>query len=321
MGKDRPETQKSLRALPGRNTGLRACWMLLMGGVLLTAMAWGASSSPSEKPKGTTDKTAAANFVGSETCAGCHDEVSKGFAGNPHEKAAIQHNGVTVTCENCHGAGKEHVEGGGDKSKIFNPAKATTKEVDARCLSCHRGQHSNFERSQHAKANVSCVSCHSVHSGEDKEHLLKTSEPKLCLQCHTETKPQFAMPFHHKVEEGLIKCNDCHDPHGTFQANNLKTTADKNAICTKCHTDTRGPFVFEHPVVKSEGCMACHTPHGSQNARLLNVPNINSLCKQCHSPMAAGNIHGAGQGSSVATSCVDCHTMVHGSNVSQAFIR
>ena len=36
------------------------------------------------------DKTKAdqASFVGSETCKGCHDEVSKSFADNPHAKLA-----------------------------------------------------------------------------------------------------------------------------------------------------------------------------------------------------------------------------------------
>src|ERR1035438_6882118 len=91
------------------------------------------------------------------------------------------------------------------------------------------------------------------------------------------------MPFHHKVNEGLIKCSDCHDVHGTFLANNVKSTADQNWICTKCHTETRGPFVYEHAAVKAEGCMGCHTPHGSQNPRLLNMPAINPLCNQCHS--------------------------------------
>jgi len=318
MRKVRPVTHFSHRALLHGFTAIRACWVLLLGGLMLPMVAQGAANPPQNEP---AKDAATTSFVGTETCAGCHDEVAKGFAGNLHEKAAVMHHGVSVSCENCHGAGKEHVDGGGDKTKIFNPATASPAEVDKRCLSCHRGQHPDFERSQHAKANVSCVSCHSVHAAQEKDHLLKAAEPKLCYQCHTELKPQFAMPFHHKVDEGLLKCNDCHDVHGTFQANNLKTTADKNAICTKCHTDTRGPFVFEHPVVKAEGCMACHTPHGSQNARLLNVPNINSLCKQCHSSMAAGNIHGAGPGSSSSLSCVDCHTMVHGSNVSQAFIR
>ena len=30
------------------------------------------------------------------------------------------------------------------------------------------------------------------------------------------------MPFHHKVNEGLVKCSDCHDVHGTFEKSNLK---------------------------------------------------------------------------------------------------
>ena len=106
------------------------------------------------------------------------------------------------------------------------------------------------------------------------------------------------MPFHHKVNEGLVKCSDCHDVHGTFGNNNLRSTADQNMICTKCHTDMRGPFVYEHAAVKAEGCLACHTPHGSQNARLLNMPNINMLCNQCHSPVAAGTVHGMSAGSS-----------------------
>jgi len=37
-------------------------------------------------------------------------------------------------------------------------------------------------------------------------------------------------------------------------------------------------------------------PHGSQNARLLNVPNINTLANQCHSAVGAGNIHGISAG-------------------------
>jgi DmsE family decaheme c-type cytochrome len=263
-----------------------------------------------------------ADFVGSETCAVCHADVAKKFdAGNPHSKLALEHGGKGVTCESCHGPGRAHVESGGDVTKIVQLSKLSAKDVSATCLGCHAGAHPNFERSPHAKAGVGCTSCHSVHNPESEASLLKVSQPNLCFACHTDVKPQFSQPFHHKVEEGLLKCSDCHDPHGTFGANNIRSTADQNAICTKCHTETRGPFVFEHAAVKAEGCVGCHTPHGSQNARLLNVPNINQLCNQCHSPVSGSTVHGINAGSADVTPCISCHTMIHGSNVNPAFIR
>jgi len=267
------------------------------------------------------DKTNPADLVGSDVCATCHADVAKKFSQNPHSKLALLHGGTGATCESCHGGGKAHVESGGDVTKIKQISKLSSKDVDGTCLGCHAAAHPNFERSPHAKAGVGCTGCHSVHSGDTDEKLLKASQPNLCFQCHADVKPAFSMPFHHRVNEGLIKCSDCHDTHGTFNANNVKSTADQNAICTKCHAETRGPWVFEHAAVKGEGCTGCHTPHGSQNPRLLNVANINQLCNQCHSPVAANTIHGAGQGSADRPPCINCHTMVHGSNVNPALIR
>jgi DmsE family decaheme c-type cytochrome len=292
--------------------------MFLLGAGLLCVPVL-AAPAPGDKPVTAQVKdNAPGDFVGSETCATCHDEVSKKFADNPHTKIALMHGKSGVTCEGCHGAGKAHVEGGGDTSKIFNPAKATPKAAAANCLGCHAGAHPNFERSPHAKAGVSCISCHDIHGSKD-EPLLKAAQPTLCFQCHNDVKPFFDMPFHHKVNEGLVKCGDCHDVHGTFGNNNIKATADQNAICTKCHMENRGPFVYEHPAVKAEGCLGCHTPHGSQNARLLNMPTINTLCNQCHSPVAAGTVHGVNAGSAELQPCIDCHTMIHGSNIDPYF--
>jgi DmsE family decaheme c-type cytochrome len=260
------------------------------------------------------------DFVGSDVCATCHADVAKKFSSNPHSKLALLH-GAGATCESCHGGGKAHVESGGDVTKIKQISKMSSKDVDATCLGCHAGAHPNFERSPHAKAGVGCTGCHSVHSGDTEAKLLKAPQPQLCFQCHADVKPAFSMPFHHKVNEGLVKCSDCHDPHGTFNANNTKSTADQNMICTKCHAETRGPWVFEHAAVKGEGCTGCHTPHGSQNPRMLNVANINQLCNQCHSPVSAATVHGMNAGSADRPPCVNCHTMIHGSNINPAFIR
>ena len=331
MHKDRPVTQFLIGAAPGRRPGLRA-WMWLLGAVILCVPVL-ASAAPGDKPAAPqaaaqAQPAAPADFVGAETCANCHEEVAKGFANNPHTKLALEHGNTGVTCESCHGAGGAHVEAGGDATKIFNPAKASAKEVDSKCLGCHAGAHPNFLRSPHAKANVSCTGCHSVHASQTPEHLLKASQPTLCFQCHNDVKPAFDMPFHHRVNEGLIKCADCHDPHGTFQGKMLRSTADQNAICVTCHTEKAGPFVYEHPVIKTEGCTSCHTPHGSQNPRLLTVSNLNTLCLQCHSainavafPHAVSPSGPAHSQMSTEVACTNCHTQIHGSNASEVFFK
>jgi DmsE family decaheme c-type cytochrome len=295
--------------------------MVLLGAGMLCATALAAPPAGSKAQDAQAKGAAHAEFVGADTCAACHEEVSKNFATNPHTKMALMHgNANGVTCENCHGAGSEHVAGGGDVTKIFDPAKASAKDVDSKCLSCHAGAHPDFDRSPHAKANVSCISCHSIH-GSKEETLLKASQPQLCYQCHGDVKTALNMPFHHPVNEGVVKCTDCHDVHGTFQNNNLRMTADQNMICTKCHADVRGPYVYEHAAVKAEGCLGCHSPHGSQNARMLNMPSINTLCNQCHSRVANATIHGMGAGSDDMQPCTSCHTYIHGSNINAAFLR
>lgn len=273
-----------------------------------------AKSTPS--PLHTPDE-----YIGSDTCEACHGDLAKKFANNPHSQLALVYGGKGVTCESCHGPGKAHVEAGGDVTKIFRFTTASTARIDETCLGCHASAHPNFARSDHAKANVSCISCHSIHGFKTEEALLKLPQPALCYQCHSDVKGAFSMPFHHPVKEGAVTCSDCHDVHGTFEKALLKSTADQNKVCTKCHVDTRGPFVFEHAPVKAEGCLSCHTPHGSQNARLLNMPSINTLCNQCHSQVAAGTFHSMNAGSQELTPCTSCHTFIHGSNLNQAFLK
>jgi DmsE family decaheme c-type cytochrome len=283
-----------------------------------------AAGAPQQAATPPAAENEAAGFVGESTCTTCHTDIGKGFPGNPHSRLALEHAGRGVTCESCHGPGKAHVEGGGDVTKIFRFTKASAEQVDAKCLTCHAAAHPDFSRSSHGQAGLTCLSCHSVHHAATPNFLLTAAQPTLCYQCHANVKVRFSMPFHHRVPEGLMQCSDCHDPHGTFQPNQLRTTADENAVCTKCHTETGGPFVYEHPVVPTEGCLACHSPHGSPNARLLKVSNVNTLCLQCHTASVNFGEAGTPAFHNQATqyvACTNCHTQIHGSNASDIFFK
>lgn len=323
MHKEWPFGRRRDHAVPRIKPRLLVFLLLLLSLFVYSTRGLAAPAKGANPSKVSQAAPAAGDFVGQETCATCHEEVAKGFASNPHTKAAEMHGRTGATCEGCHGAGKAHVDGGGDVAKIFNPTKASAKEIDARCLSCHEGQHANFERTAHGENNVSCISCHSVHHSKTSERLLKAEQPLLCYQCHTDAKSQFNMPFHHKVEEGLVKCSDCHDPHGTFGRKNLRTSSQMDLVCTKCHTEKGGPFAYEHPVVKTEGCTACHFPHGGPNPRLLNRATVNTICLQCHSPspnFSTGNPVGPAHNQATQyQSCTICHASVHGSNTSEFF--
>jgi DmsE family decaheme c-type cytochrome len=271
-------------------------------------------------------------YVGPETCKTCHEEIATNFERTAHFVTTIEskldaHKGVGWEgCEACHGPGKEHVDGGGDKTKIFTFQDATPQETSARCLRCHQytEEHGNYDRSMHLANGVGCIDCHSPHHAKESQFLMKAKSPELCYRCHMDVRAQFARPFHHRVNEGLIQCNDCHSPHGTFRPKQLRTDAAGNEVCYKCHSEKQGPFVYQHEA-KIEGCVICHSPHGSTNQRMLVQNQVNLLCISCHSqsttmaptgPPGTPSFHDQ---STKYQSCTLCHIAIHGSNTSVVF--
>jgi DmsE family decaheme c-type cytochrome len=288
------------------------------------AVPAGAAASQGKSSGGAADST---GYVGAETCKTCHEDLYNNWEKTPHWKTTLDTKGGPSHqgCEGCHGPGADHVAGGGDKTKIFIFKEHSAKEIDARCLTCHASgtQHMNAINSEHAKSDVSCISCHSPHHAQTREFLLVKAQPELCYSCHLSQKPQFSMPFHHRVNEGLVQCSDCHNPHGTAGAKQVRASAAQDAVCFTCHADKRGPFPFEHEPVKVEGCQSCHTPHGSPNAHMLKVSNVNLLCLSCHTTSFA-NAPGAPSFHNQAAqyqACTLCHTAIHGSSVDRFLFR
>jgi predicted CXXCH cytochrome family protein len=327
---------------------------LLICTLVLGGSAWLSSTSSSQSaPKDVQTKAAsynAADYVGSDTCKACHEDQFKNFSHTSHfqlTKLGSWKNKATG-CESCHGPGKAHSEEG-DPTKIISFKNKSSKETSETCLACHSGreEHNNFRRGEHWRNDIGCIDCHAPHSpdtgrqlaasnvfvssanaqkpGFSTVKLLRNSEPQLCLSCHGERKHEFNLPFHHKVLEGAMKCSDCHNPHGGFELKQTRLATGADAACIKCHADKQGPFVYEHAPVKTEGCVACHTPHGSANPRLLITSRVGQLCLTCHS-----SSHGVGADEPAGpqhnqnaqyANCTNCHIKIHGSRTSPVFFR
>ena len=290
------------------------------------------------------------DYVGSEACQACHEDQFKAFSHTSHAGLASLSSwkGKVTGCEACHGPGKAHAEEG-DPAKIISFKNKPAKEISETCLTCHAGkeERNNFRRGEHWRNDVGCTDCHSSHSlaagrnlaksitfpsrGNAEKpdfsarNLLKVGEPQLCIGCHGEVKPDFNKPSHHKVLEGVMRCSDCHNPHGGFELKQTRLATGTDAACIKCHADKQGPFTYEHAPLKTDGCVACHLPHGSANPRLLKFARVNTLCLTCHSVD-----HGVGadepggpthnQNTQYA-SCTNCHIKIHGSRSHPAFFR
>ena len=280
-----------------------------------------AAPDPAKGATPSSPATGPDQYVGATTCQGCHDEIYKNFMASPHSlttKETHMTHGAHG-CESCHGPGAAHVEGGGDKSKIFRFDVARPEDISRRCLGCHESnvEQRQFLRSTHNANGIACTLCHSIHHSK-AEYLLQAKQTALCFSCHQEQRVDFQKPFRHRVLEGLIRCTDCHNPHGTMVGRQIRTTPGQEIelICFKCHMDKRGPFVFEHNAVRTEGCLVCHSPHGSTNARMLLTARVNSLCLQCH-PAPSGPHNQSGK----AQTCILCHSQIHGSNLSDVFFK
>jgi len=319
-------------------TSILAGLLLLPAGIVLGRAhprAAGPDSPKGDKKQGNQGvkyerPTDPSLYVGSETCKTCHEDMPtkdffKNYESSPHYVTTLdtKKGPEWHGCEACHGPGKEHVDSGGDKTKIFTFKDASPQQTSARCLSCHQytEEHGNYNRSIHLANGVGCLDCHSPHKAKESQFLMKAKSPELCFTCHMDVRAEFARPFHHRVNEGLIQCNDCHSPHGTFRPKQLRTDAAGDEVCYKCHTEKQGPFVYQHEA-KIEGCTVCHMPHGSTNQRLLKQTQVNLLCISCHSQPANAGPPGTPSFHDQSTkyqSCTFCHVAIHGSNSSSVF--
>lgn len=270
---------------------------------------------------------------GADTCLGCHDEdensaysaaaIFKGKHGHQGDKRS-PFGAKGLQCEACHGPGALHARN--RKAETINTFKSGSKssldERNQTCLSCHQGtSRTAWHAGAHERSKLACTDCHKMHQARGDPVLAKATEAPVCLSCHKVQRADFQKPSSHPVRQGLMSCSGCHSAHGSA-APAMLAKPTLNQTCYSCHADKRGPVLWEHAPV-AEDCSQCHSAHGSVRAALL-TKNPPLLCQQCHSsaqhPSVARTSNTLPGGSSggavftVAGSCTNCHTQVHGSN-------
>jgi DmsE family decaheme c-type cytochrome len=299
---------------------LAAC--VFAGGMILGNVAMAADAAQVQ------DKAAVPpTYKGDAVCTHCHDELAtKPILSIYQTKHGVKGDARTPGCQSCHGASDSHLK---DKhlptDVTFGENKSEARAQDAACLSCHKtGKRTRWEGGQHQANEVSCSNCHEIHAPVDRVRNKKT-QTEVCFTCHKEQRADSLKVSTHPIDAGKVVCSDCHNPHGSAGPKLMK----KNTVtetCFSCHAEKRGPFLWEHQPV-NEDCTNCHTPHGSNISPLLKS-RTPFLCDECHDgphvsqspvgPGAAvgrpgatggyGNIEFAGR------ACMNCHSMVHGSN-------
>ncbi len=273
---------------------------------------------------------------GADTCLDCHDKdadtltfstngIFKSRHGHRRDKGAPFGPGG-MQCEACHGPGHVHSTKGSQEKLTINSQKRDSfvpvAQRNAQCLTCHDSRNrTGWHAAAHEKSGLACADCHQMHTDRDAV-MGKTSQPDVCFRCHQKQRADFQKASAHPVKHGLMNCADCHNSHGgsATTASLIKPTL--NQTCTSCHADKRGPLLWEHAPV-AEDCLTCHNSHGSVRPGLL-AKSTPMLCQQCHSASShpavartgASLPGGTGGGAifTVAGSCTNCHSQVHGSN-------
>jgi DmsE family decaheme c-type cytochrome len=161
------------------------------------------------------------------SCTGCHRVMTNHSATAQLAKAT-----EIETCGTCHLQKRaqqmrsSHMplrEGKMSCTSCHNPhgtiSQALLKEasINDSCFTCHAEKRGPFLW-EHAPVVESCVTCHDPH-GSNHERMLKTAKPRLCQQCHVETR--------HPTR-----------PYGREAASNFKYVLGRG--CVNCHVNIHG---------------------------------------------------------------------------------
>jgi hypothetical protein len=269
-----------------------------------------------------------AEYVGSETCAECHEEVAEIFFKSGHayklnqvvdgEPPAYPFTEVTELPEGYTWDDISYVIGG------YN-WKARFMNQDGYIITDAPGESGNEDYvSQYNFANPIV----GTEAGWTTYHAGEENKQYTCGPCHTtgydpEGENELPGIVGTWAEPG-IRCEECHGPGSLHVANprGARVVVDRDSeLCGQCHirgapeaVNASGGFIKHHEqyeeLFQSKhaviDCVQCHDPHvGVIQLRQAEAQTTRTQCQNCHFEKAKyqnSEVHPA-----LGVACIDCH--------------
>jgi hypothetical protein len=171
---------------------------------------------------------------------------------------------LAIGCENCHGAGEQHVlemqlssSSATESSSIVNPAKLSPWLADNICMSCHQAgdarvlhagkSYRDFRPGEPLDETLSIFMVPFSRESAPKDDLLEHYLSMRLSKCYARSA-------------GRLACISCHNPH--VQPAPPEAAAYYRAKCLACHTEKSCavPQSLRQRREPPDDCAGCHMP-------------------------------------------------------------
>ncbi|MDR8393366.1 tetratricopeptide repeat protein [Aliifodinibius sp. S!AR15-10] len=191
-------------------------------------------------------------------CADCHSTNLKQNYIAEADSFHTTWSSINVSCESCHGPGKEHVE-------LMQSEEAKQATIDR-----IREDLKMTGSTGQVELINQCAPCHALreklepgyeHKGDFMNHFSPTLPHLEAYFADGQIKEEvyvYGSFLQSKMYKKGVQCTDCHNPH-TLE---LKANVTDNTLCMQCHVPTYNSRAhhFHEPNTESSQCINCHMP-------------------------------------------------------------
>lgn len=193
-------------------------------------------------------------------CLQCHASRLQPVAETQNQYRGIPFLEGGISCERCHGQGRQHVAARGTggplrAGEIVNPAKLDAARRDSVCEQCHLTGAARVARAGKIAGGFKAGDLLSDHLA-----VFVWSEGKGGERAATDHAEQLARSECKKGAGAKLACTSCHNPHAEPAAS--ERVAFYRARCVSCHETKKCTETAERRAAKSDDCAACHMPKG-----------------------------------------------------------